>query len=401
MGKVAYLLAGMLLAVVSVFAEQPGPRDEMRGPRIRTLASRPLPAGFIFGANTHGVTDSALDRMLEINMKWARLDMSWSMVEPVLTEPPTYRWEVPDAVVAAYGSRGIKMHWILGYTPAWASVSGAMSAVPKDANAVEHFRKFVRALAERYRYDVNYYSVWNEPNGLVYWEGSVDEYIDYLLVPAWEEIKAVDPSKKLVGPDLALLGSPHITIEDFFAGLDKRNAGQYFDIIAQHAYADTPADILEIFEDGSFAIDFWFIQLFKTHEALLKIFDGTTGLKGKPVWLTEFGWRSDKVGEKRQANYIVETLHLISGNPRFQNAFIYDIRDDPNHPRKFGMLRSDGTPKKVYDKLRNVFVQSAQVLYENDEVDFNEQGTVINEPEDRRERVYIDKDPRNQKRKEK
>jgi hypothetical protein len=307
---------------------------------------------FPYGLVTHWASGKQLDWVTEVGASWVRTGVGWEFVEPELTEPPTYRWEVADQIVNDCRARGLNILWGFPYTPKWASDNGQSNGVPRSPVAQEHWRKFVRATAERYRNDIDYYEPWNEPNNEKFWRGTVDEYVSLILKPAWEEIKAVDPNKKVVGPTLELIRGARIRVEDFFGRLSKSNGSQYIDILSQNLYQDEPEDVTNQFEKGDY--ECWWIFCIKKRDSLFKIYR-KTGFGSHPIWINEFGWRSDKVGEGHQAKYIVETLGRLSRRPRFTNAFIYELQDDPRFKPKWGIMKSDGSPKKAYWRLRDTF----------------------------------------------
>ena len=251
-----------------------------------------------------------MDWVAEVGAPWVRTGVGWEFVEPELTEPPTYHWEVADQIVNDCKARGLKILWGLPYTPKWASDNGESNGVPRHPVSQEHWRKFVRATAERYRNDIEFYEVWNEPNNERFWRGTVDEYVFYILKPAYEEIKAVDSNKKIVGPTLETIRGARIKVEDFFGRLGLLHASQYIDILSQNVYQDEPEDVTNQFEKGDY--ECWWIFCFKKRASLFTIYKNN-GFGNHPVWINEFGWRSDKVGEGHQANYIVDTSAACLG----------------------------------------------------------------------------------------
>jgi hypothetical protein len=307
---------------------------------------------FQYGLNIHWASGQQLDWVTEVGASWVRTGVGWEFIEPELTEPPTYNWEVADKIINDCRVRNLKILWGLPYTPKWASDNGQSNGVPRSPVAQDHWRRFVRATAERYRNDIDYYDPWNEPNNEKFWLGTVDEYVAYILKPAWEEIKAVDPNKKIVGPALKLTRGSRIKVEDFFWRLGLLHASRYIDIIGQNVYQDEPEDVTDQFEKGDYEC-FWIFCL-KKRDSLFKIYR-KAGFEKHMIWINEFGWRSDKVGEGHQAKYIVETLGRISRRPRFTNAFIYELQDDPRFQPKWGIMKSDGSPKKTYWQLRDTF----------------------------------------------
>lgn len=303
------------------------------------------------GVSIHQESGEILDRVEEMRIGWVRVDVGWADIEPTFETPPLYVWDAADAVVTAEKIRGRKILWLVGGTPSWASTNGKRNGVPKDAVARERFREFVRAMVERYVDDVHYFEVWNEPNLERFWTGSVEEYVNCLLIPAYEEVKRVDPEKKVVAPGLALLhSSARIKVDDFFRVLGWYEAYRYVDIVSQHIYEDRPRDIIEQFEDGNYEC-LWFV-CWKNRDGLHSIYR-RAGFGNYSIWITEFGWKSNETGEERQGKYLVETLDLLARRRVFGAAFIYELYDDPRYTKNYGLLKNDGSPKTAYYALKD------------------------------------------------
>ncbi len=332
---------------------------------------------FRYGAVTHWAQGKELDWVVDMGLGWVRTGVGWEWIEPNFTEPPTYHWEIADAIVSDCVARRLNILWGLPYTPKWASSNGEQSGYPKDDVARKHWRMFVHAVVERYIQQITYFEIWNEPNNAKFWQGSVDEFFNYILKPAAEEIKAVDPSKQVVAPTLMARADARISPDYFIRQLGKLGAANYIDVISQNVYEATPRDVIDQFEKGDFSC-FW-IACKQNYDAFFKLYD-EAGMKDKPVWVTEFGWRTDKVGQKRQANYLADTLVRFSRRPRFIGAFIYELKDDDRFPPKWGLVKGDGTPKKSYWKLRNMLWQTLGVeglMYDDDTFDDDGYGHMI------------------------
>ncbi len=89
--------------------------------------------------------------------------------------------------------------------------------------------------------------------------------------------------------------------------------------------------------------------------------------KGKPVWITEFGWTNYTGGdgqratsEARAAELATRGIPRIADHPRVQKAFRYELIDDPRHGgaaapgAHYGLVRADWTRKPEYRAVRRV-----------------------------------------------
>jgi hypothetical protein len=89
--------------------------------------------------------------------------------------------------------------------------------------------------------------------------------------------------------------------------------------------------------------------------------------KGKPVWITEFGWTNYTGGsgqrsttEKRAATLANRGVPKIADHKRVQKAFRYELIDDPRHGgasapgAHYGLVRADWTRKPEYRAMRRL-----------------------------------------------
>jgi hypothetical protein len=99
------------------------------------------------------------------------------------------------------------------------------------------FLDFARATVERYKDEIDYWEVWNEPNHRNYWGATPDgkEYGE-LLVQTANIIKEVDPGSKVIGGSMAGI-NPEFTDDFLSVGSDK-----LIGIISYHNYGAVPEE---------------------------------------------------------------------------------------------------------------------------------------------------------------
>ena len=272
-------------------------------------------------------------------IRWARIDLTWDVIEP---EPGKYRWDVVDRVVADAEANGVNLLGILGYCPTWAASGPSPFFPPWD---VAHWKEFVRTIVGRYKGRIRHWTLWNEPNSESFFRGTLDQYINVVLLPGAKAAKEADPDCRIVGPDLA-----HLSGADWDKWLDKilARAGGAFDVIGHHCYKGKPDDVLRELDGRK-----------KPWEApsVRQILE-KRGAAGKPFWLTETGWRSTQVGEQKQAGYIVALLRGIAARSWIDKVFLFELRDSPSLPG-YGLLRTDGTPKPAFEAYKG-FIEAAE-----------------------------------------
>ena len=137
----------------------------------RQFTTVEAPSELLFG----GSPDAALDQIEDLGAGAIRIQLSWRLVAPDpdakrapsfnATDPSAYpaaNWARYDAVIAGARARGLKVYLtITGGAPKWATAGKRDYLTRPNATA---FGKFATAVARRYRTQVSWWSIWNEPN---------------------------------------------------------------------------------------------------------------------------------------------------------------------------------------------------------------------------------------------
>ncbi len=242
----------------------------------------------------------------------------------------------------------------------------------------EAFRTSVRARTEELAaLGVEAIEVHNEPNLGLEWPHGPNawEYTQMLRV-AYTQIKSVDPDIIVVSGGLA----PTITTPDrkaisdieFAAEMLDNGAAQWFDAFGYHPYGYNAAPETEPSVDT---------LVFRRVELIRALFE-ERGIYDKQIWMTEFGWLRDpaedgvtcsdsdpnfagfawlRVSAQTQADYTVRAFdwadrHWPWAGPMFLwnlNWALYPPGINPlcSHMRWFSILRSDGSPLPVYERV--------------------------------------------------
>jgi len=303
----------------------------------RHRRENPYPVNSGYGVNAHIPTVDDFDAIARGGFGFARIDLTWNVIEP---QPGAYRWDLVDPLVQDAEAHDVRLLGILGFCPPWASSGGDAFYPPRS---IQEWQGFVSAIVGRYRGRIRHWTLWNEPNSNTFFHGSVDQFIRQVLIPGAQAAHAADPECKIVGPDLA-----HLTGAHWDTWLDRilAEAGPHLDILSHHCYKDNPSEVFRMLEGPSRP---WEPQ------PVQRIIE-RRGQKGKPFWLTETGWRSDKVGPQRQAGYLISLLKGAIKRGWITKVFIYELRDSPQEPG-FGLMSYAGKPKPSYQAVRG-FVHS-------------------------------------------
>ncbi len=307
-----------------------------------------------YGINAHAPSGAELqfrfDKVEAAGIGWVRIDFVWALVE---SQPDFYDWSLYDEIVAAAQVRGLQILAIIAYTPSWATDGPPITGVPRD---VADWEEFCFLAAKRYGQTIRSWEVWNEPNLPHFWDGSRGDYIDLILRPAADAIRAANPDAQVGGPALAHLISGDT---DWYRWLPDvlEQAGDRLDFATHHVYdSDGHQDVTEKLEAETLfgeIPELWDLIPPSVREVLVE-----AEWLDQPVWLTETGWATNEVGEEQQATYYEGLLsQWLKGDPLrdwIDKIFFYEIQDfaKPDVPL-WGILRTDGSEKPAYAAYRD------------------------------------------------
>jgi polysaccharide biosynthesis protein PslG len=284
------------------------------------------------GINGHLPKAEDLDMIKEAQIGWVRVDLTWNWVEP---KPKQYKWERIDRLVREAEERGVDILAIIGYTPAWASQSGDIHDPPRD---VKEWQEFVRTIVSRYKGRINYWTLWNEPNSRTFFRGSCEQFISEVLIPGAAAVREANPDAKVVGPDLAHLKGAKwdVWLEEILV-----KASDDIDILSHHCYKSKPKKVKRMLQG---VVPPW------DPPAVRRIIE-KTGCVKKQFWLTEVGWRTNKISEEKQGDYIIDFLKRTESMGWVDKIFIYELKDSPLEPG-FGLLRENRDPKPAFGAVK-------------------------------------------------
>jgi hypothetical protein len=203
-------------------------------------------------ASPWGIQIGTLDRehvkrAAAIGVKWTRLQATWRSIEK---SEGKYDWVETDKAfsialdnditpfICLGGSNPLYCKEYQGATKLEKEIYGSTLLPPTvTTEALSAWLKFVRATINRYKANIKYWEVWNEPNHWAYW-GAPPDGAEYgrLLFETAKVIKEVDPAAKVIAGALAGL-DPQFT-EKFL----QQNTASLVDIITFHNYASVPEE---------------------------------------------------------------------------------------------------------------------------------------------------------------
>lgn len=260
-----------------------------------------------------------------------RVDLWWSVVEPA---PGVWSWETTDRVVAEITAAGLTPYAILCYGPAWNAARAPVTAADRAA-----FGAYVRAVVTRYRGQIRYWEIWNEPDITPFWAPQ-PEAADYaaLLAVAWREAKAADPGCTVVGLCTSQADA------DFIEGVFQHGAADHLDALSFHHYSAAR-------DEAAFLADIRTVRGIATRH----------GRPQLPLFITEMGIPDGPntimpaFGPREQAAWIVKR-HLLALAADVAQCHYFCLRDwgavDP--PGDWGLLKADATPKPAATAYRTL-----------------------------------------------
>ncbi|WP_341893192.1 hypothetical protein [Variovorax sp. YR752] len=268
------VLAGFLLALAGLVPPPPA------GAQPAPTAARLIDPLF-FGMHMNmGAVRAGYDwphipfgtwRLIHANTIWARL-------EPA---PGQWQWEVLDRAVADALAHGVEPLLTLGHAPDWAAKRKPGAPIPHEGHAAFPpadlivWRRYVTAVAERYRGKVRWYELWNEPHftetDKVDYGFSVNDMVA-LAREARSALRTVDAGNRLVSfsPPGAERGIRRLEL--FFEG----GGGAHIDAIGFHFYTTPPSP-----------------EAVLTLAGRLRAVAARHGLAALPIWNTEAGYQTE------------------------------------------------------------------------------------------------------------
>lgn len=256
---------------------------------------------------------------------WDRDELLWDIVEP---EQGKWTWERTDRAVRAAHEHHIEILGLLDYWGKWAkplsdeAYAGYANYVKTMVNRYKPGGEFARAEGWTDGYGIRNWEIWNEP--ATFWTGSGEQF-GRLLKVACEAVKAADPEGRVFFSEAGVSFNRAVVAQ---AGLDS------FDGVTPHYYCPPRSP-----EAG---------ELDRNMKKTVEDF-ATLGVKGRPFWVSEFGWPStmDPGQMRNQAIFLVRS-HVYGFAAGLGKFFWYNfVNDGPNKDAShFGLInREDWTPR--------------------------------------------------------
>jgi endo-1,4-beta-mannosidase len=280
--------------------------------------------------------------MNELGVEVLRCSLGWDDFEPVEGEYD-FAW-LKDFVrlAAAYN---IKLRPYIGYTPRWAGTAGSADGIDWNNPPADHqaWYRFVYRLAYTLRDYPNVlsYEIYNEQNVTLWWDGSVEEYMDTLRVGALA-IRLAHPEAQI------LLGGLVYPDHGWLRTVVESSHARYYDIAPFHAYPETWTPTGVVVEN----------YLNSGYRAFVR--DNETLGEAEPIWINEMGFAAtpDR-SEAEQANWWARAVSTFLADAHIEHIGIYEIKDLPLQKKAIGdeknyylgITRADRTKKLAFHTI--------------------------------------------------
>jgi YVTN family beta-propeller protein/VCBS repeat-containing protein len=295
--------------------------------------------------------NTALDALQATGIDTIRIMIPWAAVEPL---PGVYNWSAVDRVVNSAAARNIKVLGVLNSTPVWAAVANTLPLAGAPSNPAQ-FAQFAKLVATRYKGKVSSYEIWNEPNGLLFWQPapSAAQYTT-LLKGAYTAIKTADPNAVVVAAAVGAVvdfGNISTNPVRFISEMYDAGAAGYFDALSFHPYLYNNQ-----FSKGGPYYESPLNQVKRIYDLMVANGDGN-----KKIWATEYGQPSSVVSEANQASFLGDFLRAWRNLPFAGPAFIHTLVDKTSSSAteaSFGLFHTDWTPKLALTTVKQVNLEN-------------------------------------------
>jgi len=268
--------------------------------------------------------DVRLRQIDRLGVRWGRNDIWWSVVEQTRG---TFDWTKADSSFSLFKNNNIHLLPIICYSTEW--LDGKAPVTDEERKA---FASYAFELVKRYRNQIRYWEVWNEPNAKFFWRDRPDPK-DYtaLLKETYTAIKKADPEAKVVG------GVTAGTDLGFIRGMINGGAAEYMDVISVHPYQEQPPDSRHRWAN---------LPRARTIRSLLD----RSGGRDVSIWYTECGWSTiGEVTEEKQVENLVKYYVVTLAEGLVEKIYWFNLTDwgprGSSTGGHFGLAYQDHSPK--------------------------------------------------------
>ncbi len=257
-------------------------------------------------------------RLWDDKVKWGQIN----------TAVGQYDWTLLDSYMSMAQSMNLDVLYVFGDTPDYAGTIPTKSGVhclapsdyscspPNDVNsdgtgADAYFSNFVTALVTRYKGQIAFYDLWNEPDCSCYFAGTQAQMVR-MNTDAAAIIRSKDPNALILSP------SGHVwSLSTWFDPYIAAGGAPTFDIVNMHMRGN--GDALNIVPESFLAT---YANIVSDVQA--------NGLGNRPLWDSEHGIKADEgiTDPDTLAGYLARELVLRAG-VGLVRQYLYSWDDNP------------------------------------------------------------------------
>lgn len=329
--------------VIAEIAEstEPGYKSRKKDSFAYLIPAGPTPGranGFLFGICNNSASWSWGEQQKGIiaaalcGAKIIRNSFEWQRLQP---DPEHWNFSLLDSLVKRHLDAGIELQGFLGFTPRWAAAPDLRHAADwkywnRSAPDLNAWCNYVKTVLLRYRKQIRYWEVWNEPDLTGFNRMSLEEYVA-LLQNTGRIAEQIAPEVRIMTGGFATMnyhaGSKSATFQRDCLKL----AHGSFQVHAYHEHGS--------FERFRNAVDKKFLPIRRETNTQV------------PWYANETAVSSMNGTERNQAITLFKKLIFAWARGAIGYNW-YNLRNDGNDPmnaeHNYGMMRMDFQPKPVY-----------------------------------------------------
>ena len=303
----------------------------------------------------------------------------------------TATWIKYDYIVAQARENGLELIVRLDRPPAWARAAalaspevGAAAAqgrpVTGPPDRLEDYAEFVAAVAARYRDDLRFYQIWNEPNLPEEWNYRRQDPAEFvrLLRLAGDAVRRADPDAVILFPALSPTdGLDETAVNDleYLQGVYDAGGRDAFDIMSAQLYGlGQPPDEHRYVKPGSRLLHPIETRTDVSRVVLQREIMVSNGDAGKAVWISEMGWNSapmphpwgSSVSEEEKGRYLVAAMQRAEREWPWMGVmcvWMFRWGGEPPNPADptpyFQLVDFDFAPLPAYERVA-AYLESSQ-----------------------------------------
>jgi hypothetical protein len=282
---------------------------------------------------------------------WARVGSYWPYIDR--NGKAARDWGTSDSHLAAAKAHNMTVVGSIAGYAAWANGSRGDWYVPADPT---EYANFVRDTVNRYKADVHYWEIWNEPNLEEFWAPAPNPAAyAKLLRAAYLAVKQADPTAKVVfggicRNDYTYLNNAYTALKAY---PDAAANDNFFDVLAVHPYADDRAPEVNSSANIWGGMDRNFAGLPKMKTAMTN-----QGDPDKHIIVTEFGWVvtdiswTQGVGTALQADYLKRAYAMAQDWPWLDAMMWYGFKNWDGSEAPYSIVNTDLTARPAYNAMK-------------------------------------------------